>query len=107
MSRLSPAQLASWLADPHRPAPLLLDVREEWEFEHAHLDASRHVPLAMLGTLLADTDPDQPIVCICHHGMRSLQAVHFLSHHGFSDVHDLKGGLDAWSVEQDPSVPRY
>ena len=89
MSRLSPAQLAQWLGDPRRESPLLLDVREEWEFEHVSLPESQHVPLAELPAMVHELDPEQPIVCICHHGMRSLRAVHFLAHHGFAEVHDL------------------
>ncbi len=107
MSRLLPAQLAQWLGDPRRESPLLLDVREEWEFEHVSLPESQHVPLAELPAMVHELDPEQPIVCICHHGMRSLRAVHFLAHHGFAEVHDLAGGIDAWAVQQDPTMARY
>ena len=65
------------------------------------------LPLAELPAMVHELDPEQPIVCICHHGMRSLRAVHFLSHHGFAEVHDLAGGIDAWAVQQDPTMARY
>lgn len=107
MTRLSPAQLAAWLADPAAARPLLLDVREEWEFELACLPDSHHLPLGELPSGLHQLDPQRPVVCICHHGVRSLQAARLLMHHGFAQVHDLIGGIDAWSREVDTDVPRY
>ena len=105
IAQLTPQQVQDCLKKP--PAPLLLDVREEWEFEHVSLPESQHVPLAELPAMVHELDPEQPIVCICHHGMRSLRAVHFLAHHGFAEVHDLAGGIDAWAVQQDPTMARY
>lgn len=107
MKRLTAPELAAWLADPARDKPLLLDVREEWEFEHVSLPGSHHLPLGELPAGEPDLDPDQPVVCICHHGVRSLQAAAFLQHRGFTQVHDLIGGIDAWSREVDPGVARY
>lgn len=107
MTRLTPAELAAWLADPARNGPLLLDVREEWEFEHVSLPGSFHLPLGDLPAGASELDPDQPVVCICHHGVRSLQAAAYLRHRGFEDVSDLIGGIDAWSREVDPGVARY
>ena len=56
---------------------------------------------------LAELDPAQPILCICHHGMRSAQVVAFLERAGFDSVYNLAGGIDAWSARVDPAVPRY
>jgi rhodanese-related sulfurtransferase len=56
---------------------------------------------------LAELDPAQPVVCICHHGARSAQVVAFLQRHGHHDAYNLDGGIDAWSALVDPSVPRY
>lgn len=107
MNCLTPAQLAAWLADPQRQPPLLLDVREEWEYEHVCLPDAHNVPLAELPALIGRADPGQPVVCICHHGMRSLQAMRFLMHHGFEQVYDLIGGIDAWALQQEPGMTRY
>lgn len=56
---------------------------------------------------LGRADPAQPILCICHHGVRSAQVVAFLEHAGYGSVYNLAGGIDAWSARVDPAVPRY
>lgn len=90
---------------------VLLDVREPWEIEVAalHLEgtASRRIPMSQIPDRLAELDPSQSIVCICHHGVRSRQVVAFLERQGFESVYNLAGGIDAWSALVDPSVPRY
>lgn len=98
-------------AQPAVEPALLLDVREPWEIALAPLHLPRaqslHIPLHQLPSRLDEVRPSQPVVCICHHGVRSLQAVAFLLHHGFERVYNLAGGVDAWSMEVDPAVPRY
>jgi rhodanese-related sulfurtransferase len=93
------------------PAPLLLDVREPWELALAtiRIDGLRTlaVPMHSVPRRLAEFDPAQPVVCICHHGARSAQVVAFLERQGFAAVYNLAGGIDAWSVQVDPGVPRY
>jgi len=90
---------------------LLLDVREPWEVETAAIRLqgvpAKHIPMSRIPERLEELDPSQSIVCICHHGVRSLQVVAFLERQGFESVYNLAGGIDAWSVEVDPSVPRY
>ena len=90
---------------------LLLDVREQWEVDVAAIVlpgvAAKHIPMGRIPERLDELDPAQSIVCICHHGVRSLQVVAFLERHGFESVYNLAGGIDAWSVEVDPTVPRY
>jgi rhodanese-related sulfurtransferase len=90
---------------------LLLDVREPWEVEVAALRldtaTTRHIPLSQIPERLAELDPSQSIVCICHHGVRSRQVVAFLERQGFESVYNLAGGIDAWSALVDPTVPRY
>ncbi|OYU27479.1 MAG: sulfurtransferase [Burkholderiales bacterium PBB2] len=92
-------------------APLLLDVREPWEAALARIDiegvASCLIPMGQLPERLDELDRLQPIVCYCHHGMRSLQVVAFLQRQGFDSVYNLAGGIDAWSLQVDPGVPRY
>jgi rhodanese-related sulfurtransferase len=85
----------------------LLDVREPNEFQYAHLDNSVLIPLNQLPQRLNELDKQQEIIVICHHGMRSQQAAQYLEHSGFSDISNLQGGIDAWSVLCEPSVPRY
>ena len=90
---------------------LLLDVREAWEFALGaiHLTGvdTLNMPMNDVPARLAELDPAQPVVCICHHGMRSAQVVAFLSHHGFSAAYNLAGGTDAWSEQIDANLPRY
>ncbi len=85
----------------------LLDVREPHEFEFAHLAGSVLIPRGELASRIGELDPNRTIVCICHHGIRSLQAAAFLAARDFSEVMNLEGGLDRWSIEVDPALPRY
>ncbi len=104
---LAPADLAAWLADASRPKPVLLDVREPWEFQTCHLDDAVLVPMRDIPARLADLDLDAPIVCICHHGARSMQVASFLAARGATDIHNLTGGVAAWAREVDPAFPTY
>ena len=85
----------------------LLDVREPHEFSMAKIEGSTLIPLGTLPQSLNQLDPADEIVALCHKGMRSADAVGFLLQQGFSNVKNLVGGIDAWSVEIDHSVPRY
>ena len=85
----------------------LLDVREPHEYSMAKIEGSTLIPLGTLPQSLNQLDPTDEIVALCHKGMRSADAVGFLLQQGFSDVKNLIGGIDAWSVEIDHSVPRY
>lgn len=91
--------------------PLLLDVREPWEAALAQIRiegvASRLIPMGELVQRLGELSPAQPVVAYCHHGVRSLQVVAFLERQGFDSVYNLAGGIDAWSCEVDPALPRY
>jgi rhodanese-related sulfurtransferase len=90
---------------------VLLDVREPWELQTASITlpgaARLDIPMHLIPLRLADIPRSQPVACICHHGVRSAQVVAFLLRHGFDDVYNLAGGIDAWSTHVDPSVPRY
>ena len=86
---------------------VLLDVREEWEYSLARIDGSILVPLGTLPQSLTRLNRESEIIAICHHGMRSADATNFLLQQGFSNVKNLVGGIDAWSVQVDASVPRY
>jgi len=90
---------------------LLLDVREPWELALAALQlpgtTTLNIPMSQLPQRLDELDLSQPVVCICHHGVRSRQVVAFLERHGHESVYNLAGGIDAWSATVDPGVPRY
>lgn len=107
MRHMTAPELAGWLADPARAKPMLLDVRQPWEFDTCHLDGAVPMPMNSVPGNLDQLDPEQPVVCICHHGMRSLQVASFLEEQGFTDVTNLTGGIHAWSMQVDPSVPVY
>ena len=88
---------------------LLLDCRTADEYAVAHIDGSRLIPMQDLPARLAELESwrDKPIVVHCHHGMRSLKVAQWLREQGFSFAQSMTGGIDAWSTEIDPAVPRY
>ena len=120
MKQLAAQELAALCAGPASPSsPVLLDVREPWEFELGAIRvegaSTLHIPMnevpARLGEIDAarsgETEAPRPVVCICHHGMRSAQVVAFLEREGFGAAYNLAGGIDAWSEQVDAAVPRY
>ena len=107
MQNLTAPALAEWLADPARPAPILLDVREPWEVQTAHIAGITPIPLQQIPTRGLELDQDAEIVCICHHGGRSAQAAMFLEARGYTKVHNLQGGVDAWSRQVDGTMQTY
>ena len=66
-----------------------------------------NIPMGELSVRLAQLDAARPVACLCHHGARSLRVAAFLEHNGFDRVANITGGIDAWSHENDPAVPRY
>ena len=107
MQQLRAQQLAEWLVDESRASPLLLDVREPWEFELCQLAGSQNIPMHLVPMRCTEIDPDQEIVVICHHGSRSMQVAMFLEHRGFGTVYNLTGGVEAWAGEVDSNMRRY
>jgi rhodanese-related sulfurtransferase len=107
VQNLLPAELAAWLSDPARGKPLLLDVREPWEFQTCRIPDSMLVPMRELPARLAEIDPATAVVVICHHGARSLHAAMFLERQGYASVHNLAGGVNAWARSVDPAMPVY
>lgn len=88
--------------------PLLLDVREPWEFATAAIPDSTLIPMNEIPSRAhAELDPDAPIVVVCHHGARSLSVTMWLRNQGFDHVQSLIGGTDHWSRTIDPTLPRY
>ncbi len=102
---VNPQQLKEMLAGKN--PPLLLDVRDQWEYDVAHLEGARLLPLDDLQVLAFDLPRDREIVVYCHHGMRSAAAVSFLIHNQYTNVKNLSGGIDRWARELDPEMPRY
>ena len=86
--------------------PVLLDVREPWEFELASIEGSELIPMSQLEARFTELDPTSETVVICHHGNRSSYVAMALQRVGFEKVLNLEGGLDAYS-SVDESVPRY
>ena len=107
MKQISPLELAAWFSDQRREKPLLLDVREPWEWEAARIAGAQHIPMREVPARVEEIDRGQEVVAICHHGGRSQQVAMFLEKNGFSKVHNLQGGVDAWSRTVDPAVPLY
>lgn len=107
MQNLSPTELAHRLTQAETPAPLLLDVREPWEFAHCHIAGSQAMPMGQVPSRVEELDPEAEIVVICHHGMRSAQVCMFLERQGFSRVFNLAGGVAAWAADVDPAMPQY
>lgn len=105
--QISPRELAQRLENGH---PFrLIDVRQAWENQLAALPGSLLIPLGELPSRCRElpADPQTMLVVYCHHGVRSQSAAAYLERAGFHNVHSLAGGIDAWSCEVDPSVPRY
>jgi rhodanese-related sulfurtransferase len=86
----------------------LIDVREPWEFATACIGGSVLMPMGDVPARAhQELDPDERVVVLCHHGMRSLNVTAWLRDQGFEQVQSLRGGIEAWSAEVDPSVGRY
>jgi rhodanese-related sulfurtransferase len=106
MRNLSAVELKQYLeiADP---APLLLDVREPWEYQRVHLPDSKLIPMRQIPAALPTLDRERETVVICHHGIRSRQVAYFMEQYGFKNVINLHGGIDAWAREADTALPLY
>jgi rhodanese-related sulfurtransferase len=103
---LSVSQAKSLLATDH--PPLLLDVREPWEYNTAHIEGSTLIPMNEIpGRAHQELDEEAPILVLCHHGARSLSVANWLRQQGFDKAQSISGGIDAWSATIDPTIPRY
>jgi sulfur-carrier protein adenylyltransferase/sulfurtransferase len=90
-----------------REAFQLIDVREPFEHEIARIDGAKLIPLGEFAQRVDELQREQPIIVHCHSGKRSAQAVRLLQQRGFTNAYNLEGGIDAWSDQIDPSVPKY
>lgn len=110
MSAITPPRLAALLAErtaAGSPAPLMLDVREAWEWNLCHIPGSTHVPMHLVPVRIEEFDREREIVCICHTGRRSGVVVNFLQQNGFHRATNLLGGVAEWANSVDPAMPRY
>ena len=97
-------QLARYLQDAN---PLLLDVREPWEFEICQIKGSINIPMAHITQQLEQIREVAETVVICHHGVRSLRVIQYLQQLSIDSLINLDGGVDAWAREVDASMPVY
>ncbi len=105
---ISVAELSARLGAESAEPCVLLDVRTPAEVAIVCFEAATLIPLhELVARYAAELDPASEIVCYCHHGMRSLQATMFLRQQGFERICSLRGGIDAWALEADPSMARY
>lgn len=107
---ITAAEFVSKFRPEQEPAekPILLDVRELWEYQTAAVEGSTHIPMGEIPARAnTDLDPDAHIVVMCHHGVRSMNVTVWLRNQGFERVQSLSGGIDAWSRSVDQRVPRY
>lgn len=106
MRDLRPAELQAHLAAADTE-PLLLDVREPWEFDICHIAGSRLLPMGQVFQHLDELDPARETVVICHHGIRSRVVALQLERAGFDRVINLAGGVEAWARDLDPHMAVY
>jgi rhodanese-related sulfurtransferase len=108
--QVRPAEFDDWLQAQSAP-PLLLDVREPWELQTAAVRPQGFelvaIPMNEIPARAGELPRDRPIACLCHHGARSQRVAMFLAQQGYTDVANIAGGIEAWSRERDPAVPRY
>ncbi|GAB3359760.1 MULTISPECIES: rhodanese-like domain-containing protein [Giesbergeria] len=112
VDHVRPKALPAWFASlSSSHAPLVLDVREPWELQTACIATEPlellAIPMGLVPAHLSRLNPERPIACLCHHGVRSLRVATFLEQQGFQHVANISGGIDAWSQTVDPSVPQY
>ena len=106
MDEISPQDLKTRLAGSDRP--LLLDVRQDWETRLCRLENAVHIPIEEIELRTEELNPGDEIVVYCHQGVRSAAVAQYLrEQHGFKNVKNLAGGLDAWARTVDPTMRRY
>ena len=85
----------------------LLDCREPWEYQAARIDRALNIPMGEIPARVRELDPDEHIIVVCHHGVRSMNVTAWLRQQGFEKVQSMAGGIDRWSRTVDPKVPIY
>lgn len=112
IDQVRPADLDTWFqSQPAGSKPVVLDVREPWERQTASVKPAGFelvaIPMNEVPARAAELDAQQPVAVLCHHGHRSQRVAMFLAGNGFTRLANIAGGIEAWSGELDPAVPRY
>jgi len=112
IDQVRPAGFDAWIqSQPAGSKPVVLDVREPWERQTASVKPAGFelvaIPMNEVPARVAELDAQQPVAVLCHHGARSQRVAMFLAGKGFDRLANIAGGIDAWSGELDPAVPRY
>lgn len=102
---ITPQQLSERLKNGEKFK--FIDVREQQEYAVARIDEAKLTPLTRFDEWIETLEPEEEIVVMCHHGVRSANVCMFLARNGFEKVFNLDGGIDSWSLEVDETVPRY
>lgn len=110
IDQVRPSDLPSWIQS-HGADAIVLDVREPAEVRAASVKPDGfelvHIPMNEIPGRLGQLDPGRAVAVLCHHGARSMRVAMFLQANGFDTLANIAGGIEAWSAELDPSVPRY
>ena len=110
IEQVRPSELTHWIQS-HGADAIVLDCREHAELQVASVEPQGfelvHIPMNEIPGRLGQLDPGRAVAVLCHHGSRSMRVAMFLQAQGFENVANIAGGIDAWSQELDPSVPRY
>lgn len=105
MQTLTPESLQAKLNS--NTETVLIDVREDWEYELCHIEGSRHLPMNQVAATMGTLDKEAETVVICHHGIRSQQVAQYLESQGFKNIYNLGGGIDTWAKTIDPDMAQY
>lgn len=105
--KITPAELKALLDSGSQNPPKLIDVRDQWEFDIAHIEGAQLMTRPLIGEMMETWPKDSLLVFSCHHGTRSLDAASYFIGHGFTNVRSLEGGIDRWAAEIDPTLNRY
>lgn len=106
MKHLTPTQLQDYLNNTDI-TPVLLDVREQWEFDYCSIKDSLLIPMGELPNRLDELEKNSEIIMICHHGIRSRQMGYYMEQMGFASIINLEGGVEQWATDVEPTMKRY
>ncbi len=105
MKSISPTSLKTKLDAGEKPR--LLDVREAWEYDLCSIEGSSNISMSNIDQILNEFKPDDEIIVICHHGMRSFQVANYLEGQDYTNITNLEGGVDAWAKSVDAAMAQY
>ena len=106
MLEMSVQEIHNYLQDSEKK-PVLLDVRENWEYDICHIEGSMLMPMQTVPQQLQQLDPHQETIVICHHGIRSRMVGQYLEQADFKNIINLSGGVNAWAQQIDLNMPSY